>query len=302
MKCPLCDAPNAHLRGYVSGRDLQEIACKCCGTFLLDPLASSEICQSYGDSRYLLCAAARAASDSGKPIAIMQGKIDRVAALAPRQGTLGDMVDRVLLLLADRASDYWQHVTPTSEVDFPLVAAKSAKQFSYLIGQLSTRNYWSEFNRTITAEGWHRVEQLRASQPTSNQAFVAMWFDPSLDNAWIDGFQPGIEARGDFIAVRVDRIQHNEKIDDRIVAEIRRSGLLVADFTGQRPGVYFEAGLATGLGIPVIWTCRADYLDSVHFDTRQYNHLVWRTPAELSEALSIRIAATVADRSRARVT
>jgi len=29
-----------------------------------------------------------------------------------------------------------------------------------------------------------------------------------------------------------------------------------------------------GLGRQVIWTCRDDDLKNVHFDTRQYNHIV----------------------------
>jgi len=52
-------------------------------------------------------------------------------------------------------------------------------------------------------------------------------------------------------------VHHNEKICDKIVSEIRKSRLLVADFTDNRGGVYFEAGFAMGLSIPVIWMCRA---------------------------------------------
>lgn len=37
--------------------------------------------------------------------------------------------------------------------------------------------------------------------------------------------------------------EHANKIDDEIIAEIRRSAFLVADFTGQRQNVYFETGL-----------------------------------------------------------
>jgi len=35
----------------------------------------------------------------------------------------------------------------------------------------------------------------------------------------------------------------------------------------------------------VIWCVRKDQLDEVHFDTRQYNHIVWETPEELKEKL-----------------
>jgi nucleoside 2-deoxyribosyltransferase len=86
-----------------------------------------------------------------------------------------------------------------------------------------------------------------------------------------------------------------DKIDDEIVAGIRRSRFLVADFTGHRGGVYFEAGLATGLGLPVIWLCRKDELEKTHFDTRQYNFIVWESDKldELSTALKNRIEATI---------
>ena len=29
------------------------------------------------------------------------------------------------------------------------------------------------------------------------------------------------------------------------------------------------------LDIPVIFTCRSDKIDQIHFDTRQFNHVVW---------------------------
>ena len=34
---------------------------------------------------------------------------------------------------------------------------------------------------------------------------------------------------------------------------------MVCDLTGYRGGVYFEAGFAHGLGLPVIYTCRKDW-------------------------------------------
>ena len=99
--------------------------------------------------------------------------------------------------------------------------------------------------------------------------------------------------------MRIDRKEHVNKIDDEIVAEIRRARFVVADFThgdtGARGGVYYEAGFAHGLDIPVIFTCRKDRLDDVHFDTRQYNHIVWETPEELQDRLAKRIAAVLGD-------
>jgi nucleoside 2-deoxyribosyltransferase len=76
-----------------------------------------------------------------------------------------------------------------------------------------------------------------------------------------------------------------DDIDARIVAKLKQCRFVVADVTGARTGVYFEAGFALGFGRPVIWTCRRDDAKDMHFDTRQYNHILWRTPEELSEEL-----------------
>ena len=62
-----------------------------------------------------------------------------------------------------------------------------------------------------------------------------------------------------------------------------------------RGGVYFEAGFALGLSIPVIWTCREDMIKHVHFDTRQFNHIVWTDADDLFTKLKNRIGAVSGD-------
>ena len=125
-----------------------------------------------------------------------------------------------------------------------------------------------------------------------------MWFDKSMDEAYGSGIRPAIEKAG-YRPVRIDEKPHNKKIDDEIIAEIRRSRFVVADFTegeeGTRGGVYYEAGFAHGLNIPVIFTCRKDSLERVHFDTRQYNHVVWEDFNHLRESLVQRISAVIGD-------
>jgi hypothetical protein len=67
----------------------------------------------------------------------------------------------------------------------------------------------------------------------------------------------------------------------------------VADFTGHRAGVYFEAGFALGLNLPVFWTCRKDNLTDLHFDIRQFNCIDWNDPGELAHRLQKRIEAVI---------
>ena len=150
----------------------------------------------------------------------------------------------------------------------------------------------------VTVAGYERLAALAASHTPSTQAFVAMWFDPSMQDAWEHGIRPGIAAAG-YVPLRIDQKEHANRIDDEIIAEIQRSRFVVADFThgvdGARGGVYYEAGFAHGLDIPVIFTCRSDAFDELHFDTRQYNHIGWETPQELCEQLTKRICAVVGE-------
>lgn len=48
-----------------------------------------------------------------------------------------------------------------------------------------------------------------------------------------------------------------------------------------------------GLDRPVIWCCHADAIKKAHFDTRQYNHITWKTPEELRSRLIDRIRVTI---------
>lgn len=159
----------------------------------------------------------------------------------------------------------------------------------------------------LTIEGWQHLEELDAAGAAHDQAFVAMWFSDEVRAAYDDGIRPAIIETG-YLPMRIDRKEHANKIDDEIIAEIRRSRFLIADFTCgvveqatgsrvavPRGGVYYEAGFAQGLRIPVIWTCREDHINDVHFDTRQFNHITWSTPSDLKEKLANRIGAVIGD-------
>ncbi len=136
----------------------------------------------------------------------------------------------------------------------------------------------------ITAAGWDFLEENAKLSVFSDQAFVAMSFSENLNNIWEDSIKEGIELAG-YKAYRVDSDPHSDRIDVKIITEIKNSKFLLADVTEQKRGVYFEAGYALGLGIPVIWSCRKDDLKNIHFDTRQYNHILWEDGEDYKETL-----------------
>jgi len=81
------------------------------------------------------------------------------------------------------------------------------------------------------------------------------------------------------------------RIDDEIIGRIKASRFMVADFTGHRQGVYFEAGMMLGLGRTVIWMCKDNDLANSHFDTRQYNFINYSGVEEAQKRLYDRIMA-----------
>lgn len=290
-QCPLCRQDKIVMPGSHPNRDMRAFRCSCCGDYFIDPLAATEVLGWPQADAYLICAAVRAASDAGRRLEITQADLPILRDSAPRWQSVFEGVDRLLLLLGSRRTSILGAYRFRKEVDFPLIVARGEREMNELLVLAGNLGFLDIHQNTFTIDGLRRVDELQNRLPNSRQAFVAMWFDKTLDVAWTDGFKPGIEESAYFSAVRVDSIEHSGRIVDRIVAEIKRSGLLVADFTGDRGGVYFEAGLAQGWSIPVIWTCRDDYKDKLHFDTRQYNHIIWNSPEELRERLSQRIRA-----------
>ncbi|MES2340216.1 MAG: hypothetical protein V4597_00945 [Pseudomonadota bacterium] len=189
---------------------------------------------------------------------------------------------------------------------FAWLGARTSKEAIAILHTIAADGYftWANSFGELTAKGLAELEALETGGADTRQAFVAMWFDSEMQNAWRLGFAPAIRDAG-YDPFRIDTLEHNGKIDDAIVAEIKKSRFLVADFTcggievkgkfqpNPRGGVYYEAGLAHGLGMEVIFTCREDRMPHLHFDTRQFAHIVWKTPNDLRAQLYNRIAATV---------
>jgi len=145
-------------------------------------------------------------------------------------------------------------------------------------------NTLSTQGERLTPKGYIFADQLRTKRAASSQAFVAMWFTDEMEAVYSNGLEPGIRNAG-FAPMLIRKKEHVNKIDDEIIAEIRRSAFIVADFTGHRQNVYFETGFGIGLGLQVIWTCWNDHIPELHFDIRQYNCIDWGSEAELAERL-----------------
>lgn len=299
--CPLC---NGSARVQTSEtHDLKIVLCPRCGYFQI----ADDALVGFEHERHLLAGLTKRASTPEPRVATrLTLTKESVPTLLADSGLPRDPIDQQDMAL-EYAKEYQEKIEefidygPQAATDYSLIFTRGPEEFVYLFRMLSDQKLLEEppgrdpARRTsfrITPEGWKRLRELAKTSRDSNRAFVAMSFAPELLPVWEDGIKPALEDLG-FIPIRIDQTHGEDKIDDRIIAEIRKSGLLVADFTGHRGGVYFEAGFAMGLGIPVVWTCKRDDEEGAHFDTRQQQHLFWETPEELREKLKNHVAARI---------
>ena len=184
--------------------------------------------------------------------------------------------------------------------DYSVLFSSTDEEFKYMAKQLEDMGFISSEDTAgvmtsiyVQAKGWKRISELSGTTIGSkNQAFVAMRFSDKTEAIYEKVIKPAIDHDGVIKALRIDCLEHNNKICDQIIVEIRSSKYLVSDFTGNRGGVYYEAGFAHGLGLPVIWCVKEEEIDCLPFDTRQYNHIPYHNTKDLYKKSLNRIKAT----------
>jgi len=128
----------------------------------------------------------------------------------------------------------------------------------------------------MTFDGLQYIESLEQPNKSSKNIFVAFNFSDELNTIFNTYVKEAIEELGfTYTIVNQSSTDHDKAISDEIIAKLKSSRIVIADFTNNRNSVYFEAGFAMGMKIPIIWTCKEGHENKLSFDTRQYPHLVW---------------------------
>jgi hypothetical protein len=295
-KCILCsERPASYVGNFDT--DIYTVTCDICGQYKW--LKDIEISLSRLDlkKRRLISGRSKELNEIGTTLEITsEAIIDDVLRSAPKD--ILDRIDRLLLSLAARSDKKGRNLL-VGDLEFSLGYCQTQHELAEELqmlqedGLLSQYHVQDGFATKLTTEGYRRARDLRAgSGLLSSEAFVAMWFDDKMDELWKLGLEPGITLAG-FVPIRLKEIQHNDRIDSLIIYHIKKSRFVVADVTGDRSAVYYEAGFAHGLERTVIWTCNSKKKSDACFDTRQYNHIFWDSPEQLKEELRRRILGTV---------
>jgi len=301
IPCPICKL-DEQKASFSDGQERITVDCIRCGRFTITATAAR-----MAEARQLgpkLSAWIRDHSEAGRELPeIHSQNLDTIESTLPEYTVLQKQL--ILLRAIARRSDFpGKTVRLLPDYDFPLAWASNETELVFYLTTLEERGLVRNpevETRTladidapiqITSGGWELLDEQSRASPFSDQVFVAMSFSDGLKSVWLDAIRPAIADAG-YQPYRVDSVPHLDRIDAKIVTEIRNSKFLVADVTEHKLGVYFEAGYALGFGLPVIWTVRHDELSKTHFDTRQYNHIVWHDLSELKEQLYLVICAVI---------
>ena len=321
-RCPVCHLPS--VSAYNGA--IFEIDCSCCGLFSLTKRAKIVLSQQnwnadqranaswflHHNSGFSINTQSLPILEAARGLAVNDKGTALLLSLAneyPRPSTyITDSELRIDPVILDaRRSDgqNYQHCRFTDTALKSLkwlavTASVDGSELDWLIDHYLLRlGYLTKDgpqHYQISLKGWALIDQQRELNPQSKDCFIAMSFQDKYLPLYELALFPGIESAG-YKPVRIDQKEHNNRIDDEIIASIRRSRFVVADFSMQRGGIYFEAGYALGLGLPVVWTVERSVLDKgeVHFDNRQYNFLSWDEDKydDLAKRLRNRIEATI---------
>lgn len=118
--------------------------------------------------------------------------------------------------------------------------------------------------------------------------FIAMPMDsaqPELEDV-LDAIKTAAAELG-LNAGRVDELQSNERITDRIIDLIYKAEFVVCDLTLSKQNVYYEAGYAHGVGKIPIYIAKSD--TQLEFDLKDYPVIFFQNLKELKNKLLKRL-------------
>jgi hypothetical protein len=238
---------------------------------------------------------------AGEPLLIL---LDEMEHLADEHSTTSvpQNVAKLLNYIVRRSPRPSTEVPIRFETDYTVVDALESGELAFYVNHLcdaglitATGAFGAEQHDRqtyrLTVKGWAHVLGAASGSAEHGRVFVAMWFHESMTSAYQDGIMPALVEAG-YEPICMNAVFHNDDINFAILAEIRRSQFLVADITGARGGVYFEAGFAKALGRDVFFTCREEnFTTDKHFDIEHFQHTLWKDPADVKTKLREKVLA-----------
>lgn len=230
--CPLCNH-EASIRDAGYPYSIYEIECPVCGSYAITREAVDDIIDNpkFADSTKVSSYTRERTAKrqnitiySEEPSSALDrpwATIHRIVDSFPK--AISERLDKSLINLSKLSKFAGDEINITTD-DYPsfYVESKesSLKEQSFILQQLIDDGYIS--GRTtfpgkfsITAKGWSKIYDLeKVPTPNSKQAFIAMWFDPSMDSASENGLKRAIRDAG-YEPLKINDKEHTQKLTTR---------------------------------------------------------------------------------------
>ncbi|WMT43205.1 hypothetical protein RE628_13655 [Paenibacillus sp. D2_2] len=139
----------------------------------------------------------------------------------------------------------------------------------------------------LTEQGWNEAA-ASAEGKKLKPCSILISEDMHLGTEWQERILPLIEQYGYLPRLLAHtKSQNCEKYSLELIAD---SKLIIADLSGQPPEVYFGAGYALGLNIPVIWTVNSGEAEIPPVKIKEIRPIVWNTTEDLAGLLQQRLS------------
>jgi hypothetical protein len=124
--------------------------------------------------------------------------------------------------------------------------------------------------------------RLEAGDAEKSHAFVAMPFNPQMNDIFYYGIQAPVHAAG-LLCERLDKVAFTGEIIERLKHKIETATVVIAELTDNNPNVYLEVGYAWGRGRPTILL--TSNTGELPFDVRGHRRLVYDSIRHLETIL-----------------
>jgi|GEM_PF-4656696 len=82
-------------------------------------------------------------------------------------------------------------------------------------------------------------------------------------------------------------------ITSEVIYEIKKSSFAIIDLSNSSDILYFASGVALGIDLPLIFTCKEKYISRANFEKTEYNYIQWENTSDLEFQIKNRIKGSI---------
>lgn len=246
--------------------------------------------QKKRDMLHLVSAYIRELTDCDEKVSLSANDLESIANSPKIPVTIEDKGNRLLQYLYRHSEGPGEPVVihPLSS-SYNLTYSPNLQELVYIIDKLINEQLLIREGMAfkLTEKGWSEAAATAGGKRVK-PCSVLISDEEDLRTEWLERLLPKIEQCGYLPRLLTHtKTLNREKYSLELIAD---SKLIIADLTGKSPEVYFAAGYALGLNIPVIWTVNSSDTDKLFERIEGIRPIVWDTAEELAAVLHQRLS------------